>query len=93
MKQCLQITFMLDPVGSFLRTVVQEYAKSLRLEGVAQIVEPGKVKIVVCGADDALDELIGLLYQGKGRAKPQDIQIEPLIKDRDYRGVFRVIEQ
>ena len=40
------------------------------------------------GVDAFLDEL----HKSAGAAELKEIEIEPFLKDKDYRGVFRIIE-
>ena len=52
----------------------------------------GKVKIVACGIKDKMDTFIDILHQGSTASRPEDIEVEPFLKEKEYRGVFRVIE-
>ncbi len=88
MKQCLRITFTIDKGANFLDDFIYKNAKKLRLEGIAQMLEPKKAQVIVHGPEDGVDEFVELLY----KVEPKDIEIEPLLKECDYRGVFRVIQ-
>lgn len=92
MKQCLRITFTIDKGDNFLDDFIHKHAKKLRLEGVAQMLEPKKVQVIVHGPEDQIDEFVELLYKGSAKAQPKEIEIEPLLKECNYRGVFRVIQ-
>lgn len=93
MHKCLKITFSSSIPEGFLHDFVQKNAKKLNLEGVVQIVpSENRIKLIVCGGKDAVDQFVDLLHKGSSKAIPDDIQIEPFLKDKDYRGVFRVIE-
>lgn len=93
MNKCLKITFSSSIPEGFLQDFVQTNAKKLNLEGMVQIVSTeNKIKLIVCGDKDAVDQFVDLLHKGSGKTIPDDIQIEPFLKDKDYRGVFRVIE-
>lgn len=93
MSQCLHITFFLDGPKNFLHTV-QKHARSLGLEGIVQVMNGnGKsIKILACGKKDSIDDLVELLHKEAAKDTLKDIEIEPFIKEKDFRGVFRVIE-
>ena len=92
MNQCLRITFEVSLYENFLQEFIQKNARRLKLEGIVQVVEPKKVQIAICGDKDSLDEFVDAIYKGTAKAKIADIQVEPFLKERDYRGVFRIIE-
>ena len=94
MSQCLHITFFLDGPKNFLHSVVQKQARTLGLEGTVQVVNgQGKsVKILACGGRESIDDFVDLLHKEAARDAIKDIEIEPFIKEKDFRGVFRVIE-
>ena len=91
MKQCLRITFTLDSESKFLQDTVKKYAYKLEIEGAAQVIE-GRIKIVACGMKDNMERFIDVLHKGSKTARPDDVEVEPFLKDKEYRGVFRVIE-
>lgn len=93
MKKCLRITFSADnlPAG-FLDDFVKKHALKLTLEGVAQVMpEEGRVKVIACGEKDDVDAFLDVLHKGAHPTYLDDIEVEPFVKDKDYRGVFRVI--
>ena len=94
MKKCLKITFAAtDLPKDFLRAVIQKNARKLELEGVAQVMNNNdKVKIIVSGLKDSVDKFLDVLHKQTARVILEDIEIEPFVKDKDYRNVFRVIE-
>lgn len=92
MNKCLKITFSGDFPADFFYTFVQKQAKKLGVEGTVQFVENNSVKIIACGDKDAVDTFLDLLHKGSAAISLTDIEIEPFLKDKDYRGVFRVIE-
>ncbi|MGB8468179.1 MAG: acylphosphatase [Candidatus Babeliales bacterium] len=93
MSQCLHITFLVKN-KNFLQDVVQKKARQLGIEGVVQGLNApeSQVKMIACGTRDALDQLVDALHQGVGKNHISDMAIEPTLKERDFRGVFRVIE-
>ena len=91
MKKCLKITVGDNVPEGFLRLFVQKHARMLDLEGTAQLFD-GKARIIVFGSVDQVDEFLDVLHKGMTTYRPEDIEVEPFRKDKDYRGVFRVIE-
>lgn len=89
MKQCVHIQFAAPPKEEFLQKYVQKKARELVLEGTAQMSGSERVSITVCGSKDNVDLFIDFLHQA---SYVTDVEIEPFLKSRDYRGVFRVIE-
>lgn len=93
MNKCLRITFIADFPEGFLQSFIQKHAKKLQLEGIAQVIGPGKkVRIIACGAKDDVDAFLDILHKGSSACDLENIEVEPFLKDKDYRGVFRVIE-
>jgi len=94
MNKCLRITVQGVLPNGFMRTVVQKYAKKFDLEGTAQRLSGADqaVKIVVCGRKETVDEFVDALYKGIVKVDVDYIDVEPFFKEKDYRGVFRVIE-
>jgi acylphosphatase len=93
MNKCLKITFGADVPEGFLQNFIQKTAKKFNLEGTVQMIPAeDRIKIVICGPKDKVDQFVDVLHKGSGKAVVDDIEIEPFLKDKDYRGVFRVIE-
>lgn len=93
MNKCLKITFNADFPEGFLCEFIQKQAKELGLEGTVQVISVNqKVRIVVCGDKGKVDAFVDLLHKGSAHYAPQDIEVEGFAKDKNYRGVFRVIE-
>ena len=92
MHKCLKITFTADLPEGFLQEAIQKHARKLSVEGVAQMLMDNFVKIVVCGTMDEVDSFLDLLYKEVAKIELDELQVEPFLKDKDYRGVFRVIE-
>ncbi len=77
----------------FLRSFVQKEATNCMLEGTAQFTsEVNRVCLTVCGQKNKLDEFVDLLHQEAAREGIDYVEIEPFLKNKDYRGVFRIIE-
>ena len=94
MKRCLRITITAEFPKNFLQSCVQKNAKSLNLEGTAQFVsgEGNTVLINICGSSDLLEEFLDLFHKSVSQVDIDEIEIEPFLKDKDYRAVFRIIE-
>ena len=94
MNKCLRITFYGDLPEDFLTNVVQRYAKKLQIEGIAQhdAVSGRRIKVIACGAKNDVDEFLDSLYKDAAESQLDNVEAEPFIKDRSYRGVFRIIE-
>lgn len=92
MYKCLKITFTANLPKEFLQKAIQNNAKKLKIEGVAQLLMDNIVKIIVCGSMDHVDSFLDYLYKEVNAVHPNEFHIEPFLKDRDYRGVFRIVE-
>jgi len=88
----MRITFIAGGGKDNLHSFVRRYARQFSLEGVVQPLTDNKVRIIVCGPRDKVEDFIDTLYSGITQKKLDDLRVEPFMKDRDYRGVFRVIE-
>lgn len=93
MNRCLRIIIVAQLPEDFLHSFIQKNAKKLGLEGQAQWVDSEKhIRIIVCGEGEALDTFVDALHEGIARLMVENVEIEPFLKDKDYRAVFRVIE-
>jgi acylphosphatase len=90
MTKCVKISCILKITEKFTASV-QRRAHQLSLEGLMHVVMPEQIKIVVCGDKDRIDTFVDFLYDEGLLKKPFAIEVEPFLKDKDYRGVFRVI--
>ena len=76
-----------------MRSVVQKHAQKLDIEGIAQVVMADKkVRIIACGIKDSVDDFLDVLHKSFSQHAIQEVEIEPFIRDKDYRNVFRIIE-
>jgi acylphosphatase len=92
MKKCLKITLMSGvPDGGF-RDSVQVAARKMGLEGTVQFVEPNEIVIIACGSKESIDSFLDNLHEGFGVSAPEEVQVEPFLKEKDYRGIFRILE-
>ena len=92
MKQCVRIIVSGKVNGNGYSEFVRKNAQKLYIEGTVQSNDESKnVVISACGSSDDLDTLIDFLYKGTSTSKVKEIQVEPLISMKDFRGVFRII--
>ena len=92
MKKCLKITLISNNIDDRFRDSVQATARKLGVEGTVQYIEPNHIIIIACGLKDNIDAFLDNIHQGFGVTVPEDIQIEPFLKEKDYRGIFRILE-
>lgn len=92
MRQCLSVSFSGDYPDGFLRDFIQKNAREFHLEGTAQWSDDGMIRIVICGKKEDVDGFLDLLHKGDKGILPEGIIVEPFMREKDYRGIFRVIE-
>lgn len=94
MYKCLRITLSTTKVpAQFLKKVIQKKAVQLELEGTAQLARPEPIiRIFVCGLKDQVDSFVDFLHKGPGDIEMKSIEVEPFFKEKDFRGVFRIVE-
>ena len=92
MKKCLKITLRSKTVAGGLRDAVQIAARKLDLEGTVQFVEPNELVIIACGSKEDIDGFLDNIHEGFGINVPEDVIVEPFLKEKDYRGIFRILE-
>lgn len=92
MKKCLKIVFNLHLPEGFLRDFVQKNARDLAVEGTVQVVDPNVVTIVACGEKNNVDLFLDIIHQGIALHVPENVMVEPFLKEKDYRGIFRILE-
>lgn len=89
MNQCLRIKCIVGRAREFLYNLVAQQAERLDLEGVILPCDDTSVQVVACGSKEKIDVFLDVLHQNSGA---KHIEIEPFLKDRDYRGIFRIVE-
>jgi len=78
--------------GKVLYDFIQQNARKFALEGSVQAQLPHTIKIIVVGTHEAIESFIDILHKESLKRSITDLEVEPFLKDRDYRGIFRVIE-
>ena len=92
MKKCLKIVFSAPVPEQFLQ-LVQRHARSLGVEGTLAVMPAESlVRIIAAGDKDNVDQFLDALYKDGAKAGVHDIMAESMLKEKDYRGVFRIIE-
>ncbi len=72
---------------------IQKKGTKLGVEGTIQFVPTDKeFRIIVCGLKEQVDQFVDLIHKDAALAGAADINIEPFVKVKDYRGAFRIIE-
>jgi acylphosphatase len=93
MKKCLKITFSGLIPNNFLKKSIQQRAQALEVEGsVQQSIENKEIRIIACGTPEAIEEFLDIIHTETASIGIETIDVEPFIKDKEYRGVFRIIE-
>lgn len=91
MNQCLHITFLSKSTKKLLSDL-QQKAREVSLEGSARIEGEHNAIIVVCGPKEKINDFVDFLYQEVAKKTIENLMIEPMLRGKDYRGIFRVIE-
>ena len=63
--------------GVFYRATCVRRASSLGLRGFARNLADGRVEVLACGEEGALDEFIAWLWEGSPASKVTDVATEP----------------
>ena len=92
MTKCLSIVLRASTKEGFLKNFIQKNARDLDIEGIVQQKIDGEVNMVICGLREQVDLFLDILHKGSSDCKIHAIEVKPFLKDKDYRGVFRVIE-
>ena len=92
MNKCLKIILKMEVKEGLLQDFIQKNAKKYNIEGTAQAIDKETIKIISCGLNENIDDFVDSLYKGYKNQTPTIVEVEPFLKDRDYRGVFRLIE-
>lgn len=92
MNKCVKITITGQLHEGFLTTVIQKHARKLSIEGTANLMPPNKAKIIACGTKENVDDFVDTIHKEAAHLPIEDIEVEPFLRDKDYRDAFRVIE-
>ena len=92
MKQCLRIMLYVQAYKDSYKDSIQKAAKKAGIEGTVQKATEKEITVFACGLKSHIDIFLDEMHQKVARKEFDYIDIEPFLKDRDFRGVFRVIE-
>ena len=93
MNQCLRITFEVSrEKRQTVRSLIQKEAKKFFLEGTVRVMPDSNLKVIACGNKIKMDMFLDSVLKEIENLRCDGLEIEPFLKDRDYRGVFRIIE-
>ena len=92
MKRCLKMLINSNNWQTLWSDQIQLKAKELEIEGLMQATSDSQLRIMVCGQDAKLDDFMDYLYDFLPTINASLNDLEPFIKDREFRGIFRVIE-
>ena len=90
MHKCVRIILKASCDHDLVYEFVQKHAQKMQLEGVVNAMD-GSIVVVVCGPKKQVDDFLDHLHKENKQCSFDEIQVEPFLKDKDYRGVFRVI--
>ncbi len=91
MNKCIKILCNIDEKQKSISADIQKHAKQYEVEGNVQI-NSGQLIISACGNTENLDFFVDALHRLFAKTSIKIIEIEPFLKNRDYRGVFRIVE-
>lgn len=93
MNQCLRITFEVpNDKKQEIRSLIHKEARKLVLEGTVRLMPGSNLKVIACGNKNKMDMFLDCVLKEIQNLRCDGLEIEPFLRDRDYRGVFRVIE-
>jgi acylphosphatase len=92
MNRCLKISCSGPLTKAFLETIIQQQAHDLAIEGIAQILDSDQLNIIACGTSENIEQLLDVLHKEVRALHHGTISVEPFLKVKDYRGVFRIID-
>jgi acylphosphatase len=92
MKKCLKIVLTGNFPSTFLRASLLKHARACVIEGVARPAGADQITITVCGDKSHVEEFLDGLYENEKEWGIDTIEVEPFVRDKDYRGIFRIIE-
>ncbi len=91
MSRCIKMTFSVQRSSEKLLNALQKQALECKLEGFVMASTPETVKIIACGVSADLDTFLDKVDEVIAAQGGQDVIIDPFLKDKDYRGVFRIM--
>lgn len=81
-KQCKRCYVRGRVQGVYFRSSTQKQALNLGICGSARNLADGRVEVIMCGDEDALESLLVWLWQGPQFAEVDDVRCEDIELDR-----------
>jgi acylphosphatase len=72
--------------GVFYRATIARAARELGIEGYARNLDDGRVEVLACGAEVALDALLRAAWTGSSASKVTDVIFEEVAEPPGLRG-------
>lgn len=91
MSRCLKVLIKINDWRPEFSHDIQRQAQKTKVEGQIQLINPQQLKLIVCGKNDQLDEFIDYIFDLFISSGVSIEALEPFLKERDYRGIFRII--
>lgn len=63
--------------GVFYRATVARHARELGIDGYARNLPDGRVEVLACGSQAAVDEFMSVLWRGSSASKVTEVSSEP----------------
>lgn len=91
MSQCIRMSFSVPDVDVLLlRSFIKDKAPLLFVEGALHILAEHTIRVVVCGQLENINRFVDALLKTVDQ-NYDNLHMEPFLKNRDYRGKFRVL--
>lgn len=91
MSRCIKMTFSVQHSSEKLLEAIQKQAQTCQLEGLVMASTLESIKVIACGLSPNLDMFLDKIDEVIATQGGHDIMIDPFLKDKDYRGVFRIM--
>ncbi len=91
MSRCIKMTFVVRRSSEQLFEDIQKYARSSDVEGFVMASTPTTIKMIACGNSENLETFLDRVDDIIARQGGHDVEVDPFLKDKDYRGVFRIM--
>ena len=78
MTQCRRCYVSGKVQGVFFRAATQQKAFELGVTGYAKNLRDGRVEVLACGAQEAVDQLASWLWEGSPPAQVDNVECEPV---------------
>ncbi|TBW59457.1 acylphosphatase [Marinobacter halodurans] len=84
-EQCIRVRVSGLVQGVFFRASTQEQARAKGISGYVKNLPDGRVEVVACGDEDALERLVEWLHKGPDRARVDHVDVET-VNFRSHQG-------